>query len=367
MPTAAYKDGTLHKPGAGSKFGSSFLAGMAPNSDGNAQQTRPFPIGDKVYVMNVNVNLKKDRITFTIAECASCNGTGSPYKAAVSFEFAKGSLATARFQDVQDVISKVFTFDSSNTAGGAAMPPGEGQVANPAPGAPPASVYGSYADPRGFHLQLNPDGSFITRLPNGKETTGTFTVNGNALAMLVPGSASPAVWTIQGDNIDTRNGVMFVRQGPPPPPQPSLTLPATYTSAQAPADQLQLNTDHSFTLQEGGQTYHGTFTSNGNTVELTISESNTKSTATLQGNNLTDSSGQTWTLRVPSAGAPPGAGVLQNEDVIKMAKAGFDDGIIITKISGSKCQFDTSTDALIQLKQNGVSAAVIKAMMGAGK
>jgi hypothetical protein len=58
--------------------------------------------------------------------------------------------------------------------------------------------------------------------------------------------------------------------------------------------------------------------------------------------------------------------MLQNEDVIKMAKAGFDDAIIIAKISSSKCQFDTSTDALIRLKQSGVSAAVLKAMLGAG-
>lgn len=61
------------------------------------------------------------------------------------------------------------------------------------------------------------------------------------------------------------------------------------------------------------------------------------------------------------------AGVLQNEDIIKMVKAGFDDTIIIAKVSVSKCQFDTSTDALIQLKENGVSAAVLKAMVGAGK
>jgi hypothetical protein len=50
-----------------------------------------------------------------------------------------------------------------------------------------------------------------------------------------------------------------------------------------------------------------------------------------------------------------------------MAKAGFDDAIIIAKIGSSKCQFDTSTDGLIQLKQSGVSAAVLKAMVGAGK
>ena len=38
-----------------------------------------------------------------------------------------------------------------------------------------------------------------------------------------------------------------------------------------------------------------------------------------------------------------------------MAKAGFDDAIIVAKINGSKCQFDTSTDALIQLRSGGVA------------
>ena len=50
-----------------------------------------------------------------------------------------------------------------------------------------------------------------------------------------------------------------------------------------------------------------------------------------------------------------------------MAKVGIDDATLITKIGSSKCQFDTSTDALIQLKQSGVSAAVLKAMVGASK
>jgi hypothetical protein len=48
-----------------------------------------------------------------------------------------------------------------------------------------------------------------------------------------------------------------------------------------------------------------------------------------------------------------------------MVKAGLDDTLIIAKISSSKCQFDTSTDALIQLKQSGVSAAVLKAIVSA--
>ena len=156
-------------------------------------------------------------------------------------------------------------------------------------------------------------------------------------------------------------------QPPPPPPPPVLKLPSIYVSAQTPADQLRLNADNTFSLQEAGQNYRGTFAANGNTLDLTIGDTGTKTTATMEANKLTDSSGQTWVLQEQSAQPPLNGPVLKNQDVISLAKAGLDDGIIIAKIASSTCQFDTSTAALIKLKQSGVSAAVIKAMVGAGK
>ena len=134
---------------------------------------------------------------------------------------------------------------------------------------------------------------------------------------------------------------------------------------QTPTDQFQLNADYTFSLQEAGQPYRGTFVVNGNTLEINISDG-PKTTATIQGKNLTDSSGQTWVLREQPV-QPANADVLKNQDVISLVKAGLDDSIIITKIGSSRCLFDTSTDALIRLKQSGVSAAVLKAMMGAGE
>jgi hypothetical protein len=127
-----------------------------------------------------------------------------------------------------------------------------------------------------------------------------------------------------------------------------------------------LNADNSFSLQEAGQPYRGTFTVNGNAVELNIADG-PKTTVTIEGNSLKDSSGQTWVLREQSAGTAPNGAVLKNGDIIRMAKAGFDDAIIIAKIGSSRCQFDTSTDALIGMKGSGVSAGVLKAMVGAGK
>jgi hypothetical protein len=87
----------------------------------------------------------------------------------------------------------------------------------------------------------------------------------------------------------------------------------------------------------------------------------------MEANKLTDSSGQTWVLQEQSAQPPLNGPILKNQDVISLAKAGLDDAIIVAKIGSSRCQFDTSTDALIELKQAGVSGAVIKAMIGAAK
>jgi hypothetical protein len=167
-------------------------------------------------------------------------------------------------------------------------------------------------------------------------------------------------------------GRVFAVDSSTPPPKRDTgrsegpKLPATYVSAQVAADYLQLNTDNTFSLQAAGETYQGTFTVSGSAVELNMSDG-TKSTATIQGNSLTDSNGQAWLLQEQSAGTASSGAALQNEDVSKMVKAGLGDDLIIAKIGSSKCQFDTSTDALIKLKQSGVSAAVLKAIMGAGK
>jgi len=56
--------------------------------------------------------------------------------------------------------------------------------------------------------------------------------------------------------------------------------------------------------------------------------------------------------------------ILTNRDIMRMAQAKLADGIIVSKIKSSKCDFDTGVDALINLKQAGVSDAVIQVMQG---
>lgn len=54
---------------------------------------------------------------------------------------------------------------------------------------------------------------------------------------------------------------------------------------------------------------------------------------------------------------------LNNESIIEMLNAGLNDAIIIAKIKSSKVAFDTSSPALQLLKKQGISDAVVLAMV----
>jgi hypothetical protein len=76
--------------------------------------------------LKIDVNLDKDKVSFQVVECDSCNGVQQPsfYKSEVVFQFAKGSLHNASVPDVEDTIGKVLAIDSggdsqqSNDQGG---------------------------------------------------------------------------------------------------------------------------------------------------------------------------------------------------------------------------------------------------------
>src|SRR6266436_3269520 len=58
-------------------------------------------------------------------------------------------------------------------------------------------------------------------------------------------------------------------------------------------------------------------------------------------------------------------GVLTNDDIIKLVQAKLPDSVVIAKIKSSSCDFVTSTDALIKLKQAGASEPVLQAILDA--
>jgi hypothetical protein len=125
---ATYKDGSLHPP-----------AGMAVSMAG--KNARQLTVGDKIYVTKLDVNLKKDRVTFRIIECDTCNGSAQPssYKSDIFIDFPKGTLQTTSVPDVEDTIAKVFALDTSTTQAPPTSPAPATPGAAPAP-AQPASI-----------------------------------------------------------------------------------------------------------------------------------------------------------------------------------------------------------------------------------
>jgi hypothetical protein len=54
---------------------------------------------------------------------------------------------------------------------------------------------------------------------------------------------------------------------------------------------------------------------------------------------------------------------LTNQDVVQMARAKFDDATIVKTIETHTASFDLSVEALLRLKDAGVSLSVIQAML----
>lgn len=59
--------------------------------------------------------------------------------------------------------------------------------------------------------------------------------------------------------------------------------------------------------------------------------------------------------------------VLRNADVVRMTRSGQNDAAVIAAIRSSKTEFDVSTSGLVALKREGVSDAVIDAVLAATK
>jgi tetratricopeptide (TPR) repeat protein len=95
-----YKDGALRTPSADDK------AQCGKN-------VRKLNTGEKVYVLEIDVDSKKDRVSLLIAECGSCNGATqlASYKSPIIFQFPNGYLAGADAGQIEDVISQFLKID----------------------------------------------------------------------------------------------------------------------------------------------------------------------------------------------------------------------------------------------------------------
>jgi hypothetical protein len=362
-------------------FGKSFVRDMGGSlrMSGNATTAdcpqQRFTRGMGVYVAQIDV--QKGAIVFHLY----CR-MGMLYYGDLKFPFEKGSIAS--LDEANAMIKQVFVMQAPLTARGNAPP---GQEEEPAQNAV-CNVY--LAQQTGARLFVSPDGSFLLQASTGQASSGRYAVVGNSLVLTHQLDGRADTYVINGDTLYGA-GTQWTRQpdapmpsaassqsaapAAPEPPQSALQMPATYVNTQVSGDKLRLNADHTFALQAAGQKYSGAFRFDGRSLELDIAP-DVKSVATVEGNQLRDANGQIWTLQpeAPPAAGPPAraptgasAGVLRNQDIIALVSAGVPDAEIIAKISASKCQFDTSADAILQLSRAGASAAVLRAVRTARK
>jgi len=130
---ARYQDGTLNRPDASCATA--------------AKPSRALTVGENISPSKIEVDLAKERISFGIVGCDSCNtGTqSSSYKSQVDFQFGKGYLEKASVSQIEDTISEVLAFqEAADQPAPTPGPPeqigGDGQqAARVAANNPPAS------------------------------------------------------------------------------------------------------------------------------------------------------------------------------------------------------------------------------------
>jgi hypothetical protein len=155
------------------------------------------------------------------------------------------------------------------------------------------------------------------------------------------------------------------------------SAPGKYVREKKPEDYIELKPDGTFHLHQDKKDYDGQYGIEGSVLTVVFGKSSDQ--AKMSGSTVIDSRGTRWVKEgsntaasevpasvnaIPAAPATdtPSSEVLTNADVIRMVEAKLPDGVIVTKIKGSACKFDASTDALIKLRQAGAGDAVLQAI-----
>jgi len=164
---AKYQDGKLSRPDA------SCTAPLKDNS-------RPFPVGQKVNPGKIDIDLAKERISLQIVECGSCNkgSESSPYKSQIDFQFGKGYLEKTGVSQIEDTISEVLAFDA-----------GADQQAQGQPGEPHDEVLTNSDVVKMVKVKLA-DGIIISKI---KTSACNFDTSVNALVKLKEAGVSDPV------------------------------------------------------------------------------------------------------------------------------------------------------------------------------
>jgi hypothetical protein len=118
--SAMYQDGKVDSPDA-----------LCPETA--RQNSRPFKVGERVYPAQIDVDMKKDKISFRILACDSCNGTSpaTSSKSEVIFQFASGYLEKASVLEVEDTIGDILAIDNSSALQEMQPPPSQPEDSDP--------------------------------------------------------------------------------------------------------------------------------------------------------------------------------------------------------------------------------------------
>jgi hypothetical protein len=141
-----FQDGDLKAPNG-------FCAAMVK------QNSRYFQVGEKVYPMKIEVSLDKDRVSFQVVECDSCNGVQQPsfYKSEVVFQFGKGSLQNMNPSQVEDTIAQVLAIDSGGDSQQQNGQADQNQNNNQSGGGQQAQQQAPPAEPQQIEKGMTPD------------------------------------------------------------------------------------------------------------------------------------------------------------------------------------------------------------------
>lgn len=155
----------------------------------------------------------------------------------------------------------------------------------------------------------------------------------------------------------------------------SQSAPGKYIRENQKEEYFELKPNGTLNLHQGGKDYEGQYEVAGNIITFVLGKHRVVSRGKVQsgiiigprGDRYVKEGGAPETLSSPlpapvTSSAPISPEILTNAEVIRMVAAKLPESLIITKIRSSTCKFDTSTDALIRLKQAGVSDSVLQAM-----
>jgi hypothetical protein len=227
---AIQKEGILGVAPASSKTcAAKYQAGKLSPPDASCtaplkNSSRPLPVGQKVNPAKIDVDLAKERISFRIVECGSCNkgSESSPYKSQIDFQFGKGYLEKAGVSQIEDTISEVLAFDAGTNqqaqqAEGSPAAPGQ-------PGEAPAEVLTNSDVVKMVKAKLG-DGIVISKI---KTSACNFDTSVDALVKLKEAGVSDPV-------IQAMNDAQAAAQAPANEPAPATSPEPQPGEAPAPA------------------------------------------------------------------------------------------------------------------------------------